>query len=729
MYVMFHSGACARVPCARKTAATGSLRPPTARRAAKTSCLLLLLAFFPLAASAQQITLSLHKASLVEVFKAIREQSGYDFVLPATLSQKARPVDITVKAAPLKDVLDKCFEGQPFTYVIDNKIIIVSERNAPAHKDAGATGASRIDVAGKVYDERSQALMGATIRVKDGTAVTASNEDGFFLLHKVTPGDTLLISFTGYRTEERAAAPDLHVIHMTVLPGRLSEVKVLSNGYQSLSAERAAGSFSKISSATLDKRNNYNITSYLEGQVPGLLLSATGDITIRGQSTMYADKTPLLVVDGFPIERDPSTINPNDIESITVLKDAAAASIWGTRAANGVIVIQTKRGQSPRSALDVSYHASFSIAGHPDLDKLPFVSVQDYMGYEKARVDNNLVFFAGKPRPALSPVTDAYLHDPGHAAQVVDSLRHYRAYDEFSRLFMRPATRQQYGISVAGKGERSSMRASFNYDNLGTYMKQTGNDRFGADLFQVSNLTRKLQLETGLNYVVQHYTTDGLSLDNIRQLLPYQQIVQPDGTLVPQPMTFYQADKDALVQAGYPYNWNYNLYQEFQHANLHAQYKSTTATAGLHYQLAKGFQVNAAYQYEDFSNNTTQLQDEQTYYVRNLVNFSTVQQNGVLVTGVPTGDIYSFSEARQQSQTFRGLLHYDDFIGSPKHQLTAIGGVEVRKVTQQTSAQIKYGYNPQTLQYANVDYTHVYNTVIGGVQYLPDGSVFTDTDN
>jgi TonB-linked SusC/RagA family outer membrane protein len=685
----------------------------------------------------QQVSLSLHKASLQQVFKEVKKQTGYVFFYDDALLQRAGSVTVSLQQVPLKTALDSCFKDQPFTWEIVNTSIYLRA------KQAGGANVGQLSaivksqpVLGKVMDNTGNPLPMATVKLLPLRKGAITDEAGNFVFESVPPGEyTLEITSIGFENfimsiEVAADRPqNLGLLPMRLAVAKLTEIAVVNTGYQRLPRERAAGSFSVVKQATLDKRSNYNIQTYLEGQVPGLLTNSDGSMTIRGQSTLRADRAPLIVVDGFPIERDLSTINPNDVESITVLKDASAASIWGVRAANGVIVIQTKRGAASRKPLDISFNTSLSVSAKPDFSQLPFASTASFIGFEKYKVDNKLVTLYGKPRNPISPITDAYLNHPSTAGQLADSLGKYHAYQEFEDLFMRNAVRQQYGVTLAAKGEKSSSRASFNYDNVPAYMKRTGDERFSADLFQTVTITQKLHANVGLNYVMVNSTNNGMTLDDLRNLLPYQQLLDKQGNYIPQPRSFYQADKDALVKAGYPYNWDYNLVQEFRNNNNRTQNRGVTATAGLTYTISKHFDFNTSYQYENYSSTNTVLENEELYDVRNQINFATYVKNGQIISGLPKGSIYSIAESKLQTHTLRNQLKFDGMLGSPRHLLTAIAGLEIRQVSANAASQTKYGYDPQTLQFANLDYVNGYTNILGNKSYIRDGSIFADTLN
>lgn len=713
----------------------GALFNQTMARIMRITALLMLITCLHVSAKSlsQSISLSANNMPVKEVFKAIEKQTGYVVFINSEDLDITKPVTIKAVNMPLSQFLPAILKGQSFDYSITKKTIFIFRKNAtPANVTSVA--AKDTTIGGRVTDDKGLPLAGANITVNGAkNANYSSDQDGMFTL-RAAPGDVLVISYIGFTTTTAQVPLDSRYVTVKLTPKstKLQETVIVSTGYQRLPKERAAGSFGIINQSTLEKRSNYDISTYMEGQVPGLLISPTGDITIRGESTISstADKNPLIVVDGFPIERPISSINPNDIESITVLKDASAASIWGVRASNGVIVIQTKRGASSVKNLDVSFTSTLSITEQPSLSALPFASTQSFIDYEKYRVDNKLVNFVGKPRPAISPVIDAYMNHPATADALVDSLKNIHSFDEFSSLFMRPATRQQYAINIGGKGAQTSQRMSFSYDKVNESFNQNSSERYVADVFETMRIVPKVNLEVGLNYVVNNVRNNGMSLSDIKKLLPYQTIVDANGNYVPQPQTFYQSDKDSLVKAGLPYNWDYNMLQDYRNNNNVTKNNYVVANTRLNYNIFKGLDANVSYQFESGTTGITNLYNQETYYTRNMVNFSSSIKNNVVTSGIPKGSIYKESANRFYSHTLRGQLRYDGALDKKgEHYLSGIAGLEIREVGNKFSNQTKYGYNEQSLQYTPVDYTHYYTNIIGGQALIPDETVFQDIVN
>lgn len=693
-------------------------------------CLFGLLQVVSAATFAQKVTLKENHVTLEKLFREIRKQTGYDVLIATTKVENSKMINADFKDAPLKEVLEKALDPKVFSYTIENRTVVIKlkqvsilHRLNELFSDGNAEG--------KVVDSATgKPIARVTIMVKGTRKVVVTGDNGRFKFTDLPENSILIFTCIGYKTQEVNAA-DCAMVKLASFTQRLEDV-VVSTGYQRIPRERAAGSFGFVTAATMDKRSNFNVLTYLEGQVPGLLTAEDGKITIRGQSTIAAssNKDPLIVLDGFPIERPIESINANDVESITVLKDASAASIWGVRAANGVIVIQTKRGQSSRKPLDIDFSSTFSISPAADLSRLPYASSSSFIDFEKFKVDNKLTLFAtGVPRSAISPVVDAYLNHPAGASQLVDPLRGINAYKEFQDLFMGPATRQQYALSIAGKGEKSTHRASFSYDRLNPQFKDNSSQRFVTDLFQTMTILPKLRGQIGLNYVMTTETDNGMAYADLKNLLPYQHILDANGNYIAQPATIYQGDKDAYVKSGYPYNWDYNLMQEFKNKDNTIRTNAVNVSAGLTYEILKGLTAIAGYQFESGNSVTKNIYNEETYMVRNTVNYSTTLKNGVFTSGIPKGGIYQEQNSSFYSQTYRGQLKYDGDFSDSRHAVSAIAGMEVRELGNKASSQTKYGYNPQSLQYARVNYNTLYTDVRGDKHLIPDETIFQDVLN
>jgi TonB-linked SusC/RagA family outer membrane protein len=324
----------------------------------------------------QKVTLSGKGLSLEKVFEQIKAQTGYDFVYNQNDIDQAKKVDLQVKNASIKEVLDQCLLPQGFTYEIRNKIIGI--RRPAVKKPSG----NHISIKGLVIDTvaGSTPLPDASILIEGSQTGVRSDRNGYFTLEDIDPRATLLISYAGYRSREMTIDKDAEFIYAPLEPGdgTLDEVQTIA--YGKVSTRFNTGNVSTVKGSDLAMQPVGNTLIALQGLVPGLaitqLTGAPGggiSVQLRGKSTIQSKTDPLYVIDGIPY--DPSRnetfvagfnsnlaggsmlnmINPSDIESIDVLKDADATAIYGSQGANGIILITTKKGRPgpARFTLDV----------------------------------------------------------------------------------------------------------------------------------------------------------------------------------------------------------------------------------------------------------------------------------------------------------------------------------------------------------------------------------------
>jgi len=303
------------------------------------------------------VTLSLKNEPLENVLKKIGKQSGYDLVFISSDIKKASPVSINVKDASLQTALERCFINQPFEFAIKMNSIVVQKRFQPLA--AGAKVIAGMDVRGKVIDETGQGLPGASVKVKNTTIGTVTDSKGNFLLRGVETDAILVVSFLAYNSQEvKVTSGSEMVIKLAPQSGNLNEIVVV--GYGTQKKENLTGAVSVVKGSDLENRPVVNATQSLQGLVPGLNVNVGGhtkpgqsfNLNVRGTANLSGSDNPYVLVDG--LEMSLADVNPNDIESISVLKDASAAAIYGARAAYGVILVTTKKGASGKMTLTYS---------------------------------------------------------------------------------------------------------------------------------------------------------------------------------------------------------------------------------------------------------------------------------------------------------------------------------------------------------------------------------------
>lgn len=324
------------------------------------------------ASYAQRVTLNLEKAPLAQVFKEIRKQTGIDFFYTDDLLSQSKPVSVHIKDAELKDALARCLNKQALSFTIENNIIVIHSRQP---QDLPAEKAPPRIVTGKVVDEQNMFLPGVTIKVKGNPRYTViTNEKGEFVITVPDDNAILQVSYIGFTSIELpvSAMKKSAVISMKPDINNLDQVQVIA--YGTTTKRLNTGDVTTITGAEIEKNPVSNVLEAMQGKVPGLFIQqATGQpggafsLRLRDAanfSSANGAPAPLVVVDGvtypgakLPMENNTlygtgnfiqggnglNFLNPNDIESISVLKDADATSLYGASGAYGVVLITTKK--------------------------------------------------------------------------------------------------------------------------------------------------------------------------------------------------------------------------------------------------------------------------------------------------------------------------------------------------------------------------------------------------
>jgi TonB-linked SusC/RagA family outer membrane protein len=326
----------------------------------------------------QYVTLHKKDADLNEVLKTIRSQTNYTFLYNSKLLKGAKPVSLNLEKATLEEALKACFENQDLTFKIVEKTVLVKKKEV-GFLDHVVNYLNAIDVRGKVLDEEGHPLPGATVNVKNTTKTVLTNEKGEFELKGIDEKAVLVISFVGYTSKQvpvSEASPLL--VRLQPNPAELAEVQV-AVGYGAVKKRDLTGAVSLVNVEEMQKQPAFSLDVALAGRAPGVMVvkssgapGADASIRIRGASSVFGVNEPLYVIDGVPIQigqgmgqeayrssksfqMSPlAAINPEDIERIDILKDASGTAIYGSRGANGVILVTTKRGKG-KPTLTLSY--------------------------------------------------------------------------------------------------------------------------------------------------------------------------------------------------------------------------------------------------------------------------------------------------------------------------------------------------------------------------------------
>ncbi|KEO75670.1 hypothetical protein EL17_23930 [Anditalea andensis] len=580
---------------------------------------------------------------------------------------------------------------------------------------------------GKIRDDVSgDFLQGALIRIKDSETYTISDRAGVFALGLVEGEHSLVISFLGYDSLLATVSVPYQLEQDFVLvPSGLSmnEVEVVSTGYQQLPKERATGSFVKVDQELVNRRVSTNLLDRLEDVTSGLIFNRTGPatdvISIRGRSTLFANTQPLIVIDNFPYDGPLESINPNDVESITVLRDAAAASIWGARAGNGVIVITTKKGgiNAPR----VSFNTNLNYIEKPDLFYVPIISNDDRIWAERSLFGRGsfLSLENSVNRPVLSPVVETLIAErdrvisASEAASRIEGFRNQDIRRDFMEHFYRPQLNQQHSLSIAGGTKvhryHYSMGLDHNMENL--QANSNGRVTIGAQN-QWKLLREKFNVNASL-YFTRINREVGTEMPN--QFYQFESLTDEVGNPIPIIQRYNQRFVNSEIVEGL-LDWRYIPLNELGRLQNRNEQNDFRINLSMGYQILPGLKSEILYQYWQNISIGNNIIARDLFYTRDLINqYTQVANDGSIDRPVPEGDILDLSMASAYSHSLRAQFHYNKE-WETNHELNALAGYEIKDLQAERNTARYYGYNEQLAVSRPVDHITRFSLFHNGFQ-------------
>lgn len=543
----------------------------------------------------QTVTLSEKDAPLEKIFRAIEQQTDFVFFADFALLQKAKAVTINVKGMPLQEALDICFKEQPLSYSIVGKNIVVDLRGGEMKEKAGAIqGLALIDVRGRVTNEENDPVAGVSVLVKGTKMGTSTNGDGEFVLNNVPDDAILVLTAVNIQTVEEAINGRRNLeLKVKGKTGKLDEVQVIA--YGKTSQRFNVGNVTTVKAEDIEKQPVQNPLLALQGRVPGLVVTQTtgipgGGVTVRiqGQNSIRSGNDPLYVIDGVPypsqllapdgplVNGSPlNYINPSDIESIDVLKDADATAIYGSRAANGAILITTKKGKVGRTKVDLNFQQGWGKVTR----KVDMLNTRQYldMRYEAYRNDG------------------IDWRDPAVSADDLKVWDTTRYTDGQKELIGGTAKYTNVNVAVSGG------TAAIQFIVGGTYNRQTTvfpgdfDDKRGALHFTLngSSNNQKFHFQLSGNYIFDDNHLPNTDLTrvaiNLEPVAP--PFYNPDGTL------------NWALNASGASTWEnplvYTLYQDYSNIT-----KNLVSNALVSYDILPGLAVKSSFGYTNLQTNT-----------------------------------------------------------------------------------------------------------------------------
>ncbi|MDM8158443.1 SusC/RagA family TonB-linked outer membrane protein [Labilibaculum sp. K2S] len=697
-------------------------------RIMKITGFLILIASLQISASvySQQTTFTVEfkDASIYDMMQEVKNSSEFDFLYSDDEIEGVKINNAEFYGSRVEEILNECLKGTKITYKIEDKVILLMP--APPKPNLEESVQEK-EVHGTVTDENGIPLPGVSVVIKGTTIGAATDIDGNYTISFDNENAVLVYSFVGMLPQELVYNGQA-LLNITLQADSEQMDEVVVTGYQTISKERSTGSFSKVTGKSLETRRLNSLADVLEGQIAGY-----SDGIIRGVSTMNAMASPLYVIDGFPVENtsidnygnvteNTPELNMEDIESITILKDAAAASIYGARAANGVVVIVTKKAQKGKVQIDFSSTVTWkpydyytgnltNSADVIELEKEWAASnpeLNNGLARAQAEADNRRNNYKW-PSAGVDVLLDMYsgaISESDANAKLSElASRGFQYYDDVAKYAKRDLFYQQYNLSIGKATELNNFKFSV------TYKKNKEEDIYSKSNQIGMNIMNSLQLTSWLKADLGVYINYKNATEQTYDLLspysagftgsPYDRLVDDNGTTVSVASQVRKTVRDNVSNYGL-YSLDLTPLDELNRKLGKTKEFSNRTYAKLNVKITPWLNYDAMFQYEYGVNRYQRLNELDSYSTRTTINKFASNSNGSAVYNLPKGDIYYDRNHFSNSYNFRQQLNLNKTF-QEKHQITWILGSETRHSKLEYSDQTRYGYDSDMLtsQYLN----------------------------
>ena len=682
-------------------------------------CLLVFLFSVSIAQASGQIRLSLNvkDMSLREVFNKITEQTDYEFVYSDNEVEAVGNVTVNVTDVELNEVLVACLRGTGLGFTIENRIILISPKVSLPDEEPENRAAV---ITGKVVNENKEPLPGVTILLKGTTTGVVTNTDGIFsiLIPDTTANAELVISFVGMKTQTISyqSRPKTGEWVITLEEDVMQMEDVVVTGYTTLSRRESASAVTQIKAEDILVSGAGSIDKMLQGRIPGMMVintsgepSATPKIRIRGNATINGNKSPVWVVDGVILEQDVpftasdinsedaeylignaiSGLNPQDIETITVLKDASATAIYGVKAANGVIVITTKRGQAGPPT--ITYNGDMTVTTRPSYRHYDRMNSTQRMQLSKEIIQAGLEYprvpSGDSYEGALEQLYNKELTQTEFEAKIIQMQK--RNMNWFKELF-RPSVNHSHSISVSGGGEGANYYFSVGYNKEAGAQKKADSERFNALSKVFVNVNSWLNFETKIDFSTT--TNKG-----------YRAGVNPFDYAYKTSRTLPAYNEDGSYHM---YNKSsssndrryYNFLKELEETGQESHSNDFNALLSLNITLLPGLRYQGVFSYSNSATEQRSWATEESYEITQIrgYNYKEFDETSDDYTSsvLPYGGILDLTSTRKTGYTVRNqfvfVRNFTDY-----HDINIMGGIEIRATKYKGHSVTGYGWTPE----------------------------------
>ncbi|MBR1539499.1 MAG: SusC/RagA family TonB-linked outer membrane protein [Bacteroidales bacterium] len=670
------------------------------------------------AVNAQNITLNFDRTPLKTVLNEIQKQVDYTFVYNDQQVGADKPVTIHVQNAGLTAVLDQMLRPLNINYKILDKQIALSPAATTAQQQGQAGRGGAVVLKGRITDQDGQPIAGAAVQNLTEKTYAITDVNGNYTLAVKNPrNSTIEVTFLGMDTvTEPLNGRSNFDVQMSY--SRMFIEGAVVTGYQEIQQKKVTGAIATVSSKTIEERYTPSLIQNLEGRVAGLSTYG-GKLTIRGVSSMYAEANPLLVVDGLPMEGSIDDLNPYDIESINVLKDAAAAAIYGARASNGIIVVTTKSARE-KGRIDVDFSTNVTVYAKRNMDYAQnfYMNAEQQVALEKNYYDYYYVHNDGEvTNPAqsmeqnllagtgyVSPIDYAYYRmfiGEGTQAEI-DQLCSQLSKNNFAQQYADAVYRrqlmQQYNLALRSRSDRFQSNFVINWRNDNAGIINTFDRQMQISYKGSYDVAKWLTATVAVNGIYGNTRSKGSTYNGLSSpwnYPAYESLYNSDGSdkLI---YTWYNGNayRDN-TEGGYFKETGINLVDEYYNNVVNTKRQYMRYHGDLLFKIVKGLTANAQFVYETDHRTADWLATQESQAARTIYNaYTEIDPYGNVTHLTPaSGGFRADQNVDGRYWTGRGQLNYSGTFG--KHEIVALAGLEVRETLYAGTSALMLGYDDQ----------------------------------
>ncbi|MDR0766070.1 MAG: SusC/RagA family TonB-linked outer membrane protein [Odoribacteraceae bacterium] len=671
--------------------------------------------------SQRRVTLPAAEITYRQLFEQVRDQTGCIVMYSNDMLNRDDKVKVDCKHAPLDDVLDAALSPRGLGHETDGDFILIVKRRPNAQVE-------RVTISGKVSDVAGNPLPGVTVRVKGTTRGTATGVEGRFQVDiEKDEHVTLVFSFIGMKKKEITLAGETTLD--VVMEDEISEMsEIIVTGYQRVERRKLTSAISHVDMENLKGINQPNIDKLLQGQVPGMMIMSTSgapgavpQIRVRGTSTISGNAQPLWVIDGIILD-DPVNasvddiltnrnliasgiggVNVDDIESINVLKDAAATAIYGTRAANGVIVIESKKGVAGKTR--VNYSGSITVGERPRVEDA-------YMMNSKERIDVNLEMIRRGAFTATSAYAGMYGTVTDFERYFIDVQDRKITWEEFEqkvkqleevntdwfKYLFRDAVTHRHSINISGGNEKTTFYLSGSYTDEQATAQKVG----------MQTYTGAAKVHTRLRDNLRVSGTIDLNARENKSFFAQDSRENPYEWAIYTTRAHNAYDENGNFNHMYINDLKFNFLENREQAWRASKSFGMKGTVDLEWRVIPALAFNSLFSFTRQNTSEEDVATEESYFVRARKKDMTYIVDYTAVPYWNDGGYRKFRSSNNAALTFRNQLSYMQTLAG-EHRLDAMVGQEIRTSNYEVETTEIYGYahdrgHQQIPQYVLAEY-------------------------